>query len=175
MVVSMTEEQDKAFRQQRNNELHARNMIQDNKSNTPQILEFLAEIKDEDSPDLDDESLDHMLSKVVSTANLSKEEVEAIEWHNEIAMMRRRHAHPPNYGLTGYLRAFAFRDSSEYRLPIDQMDIIKQEGHGLLSKLAATRSEEFIGVETSTRDIRESIVNEEQSASGGLWQRMRNR
>lgn len=168
----MNEEQKRALEEQRKTELHARNVISNDQSDSPKILEYLAEI--DDSPELDDNTLDYMLSKVVSTANLTEAEVRGIEWENEIAMLRRRQAHPPEYGLTGHLRAVAFRDASAYRLPISETERIKHEGHGTVAKLAATRSEDFLGVEKSTQDITESILSDNQSeSSGGIMSRWR--
>lgn len=168
--------QEKAIREQqkmqRNTEMHARNVVSDRQGDNPKTLQYLAETND--IPKLSDDSLEYMLHKNLSTANLSQAEVQGIEWENEIAMLRRLQVHPPAYGLTGYMRAFAFQDIDEYKEPVGQLEQIKQQGIGLLSKLAASRSEEFIGVDTATRDIQESIVsNPDEKESGGMLRRFR--
>lgn len=165
--------QQEAIRQQqqmqRNTELHARNFVADKNRDDPKTLKYLAET--DNIPTLSDDTLDYLLHKNISTANLNEAEARAIEWENEIAMLRREQAHPPDFGVTGYLRAYAFQDMDEYKMPIGQEERIKQQGIGMLSKLAATRSEEFIGVDTTTRDIQESIVSNPDESSGGLLRR----
>lgn len=155
---------------QRNTEMHARNIVSDRNTDDPRTLKYLAET--DEIPSLSDDTLDYLLHKNISTANLSELEARAIEWENEIAMLRREQSHPPEYGITGYLRAYAFQDMDQYAQPIDSSERIKQQGLGMLSKLAATRSEEFIGVDTTTRDIQESIVSEPND-SGGMLRRWR--
>lgn len=172
----MTNDQERAIARQqemqRRTEMHARNLSTQGKDDNPKTLEYLAET--DEGPELRDDSLDHLLHKNISTANLTEAEVRGIEWENEIAMLRRLQEYPPTYGITGYLRAFAFQDIDAYREPIDSIERIKQQGLGTLSKLAATRSEEFIGVDTSTRDTQETIVNDSESDdSGGMVRRWR--
>lgn len=161
---------EKHHKMKRNNEIHARNVVPSNTSNDPRTLKYIVENKD--LPELGDDSLDYFLNKIISTANLSEDEANGIEWENEIAMLRRKQVYPPEYGLTGHLRGFAFADAEAYLMPLDKFELIKQQGLATLSKLAVTRSEEFVGVETSTRDVSETIVNdEEEGSSGGLANR----
>lgn len=155
----------------RNSEIHARNVISDMPSNDPRTLKYI--VDNEDTPSLSDDSLDFMLNKIISTSNLSTEQTRGFEWENEIAMLRREELYPPEYGLTGWLRAFAFDDANEYKMPLSKTEKIKQQGLATLSKYAATRSEEFIGVETSTKNLSESIVSDEETeSSGGLGSRL---
>lgn len=163
---------EKHHRLKRQSEIHARNVVSGSSSNDPRTLKYIVENKN--LPELKDDSLDYFLNKIISTANLSEEETEGIEWENEIAMLRRKQVYPPEYGLTGHLRGFAFADADAYLMPLDKFELIKQQGLATLSKLAVTRSEEFVGVETSTRDVNETIVNdEESSSSGGLGNRLK--
>lgn len=165
--------QKEAIRQQqqmqRDTELHARNIVSDQNRDDPKTLKYLAET--EDLPELSDDTLNYLLHKNISTAYLSEAESRAIEWENQIAILKREISHPPDYGVTGYLRAYAFQDMDQFKTPIDVSERIKQEGLATLSKLAATRSEEFIGVDTTTRDIQESIVSNAEESSGGLLRR----
>lgn len=163
---------EKHHKLKRNSEIHARNVVPSNTSNDPRTLKYIVE--NNNLPELEDDSLDYFLNKIISTSNLSEEETQGIEWENEIAMLRRRQVYPPEYGLTGHLRGFAFGDADAYLMPLDKFELIKQQGLATLSKLAVTRSEEFVGVETSTRDVNETIVSEEESgSSGGLGNRLR--
>lgn len=165
--------QKEAIRQQqemqRNTEMHARNVVSDRNRDDPKTLKYLAET--DAIPELSDDTLEYLLHKNISTANLSEAESRAIEWENQIAILKRGISHPPEYGVTGYLRAYAFQDMDQYKTPIDASERIKQEGLATLSKLAATRSEEFIGVDTTTRDIQESIVSDPDESGGGLLRR----
>lgn len=165
--------QQEAIRQQqemqRNTEMHARNIVSDRNRDDPKTLKYLAE--SDSIPELSDDTLEYLLHKNISTANLSEAESRAIEWENQIAILKREISHPPEYGVTGYLRAYAFQDMDEYKTPIDASERIKQEGLATLSKLAATRSEDFIGVDTTTRDIQESIVSNPEESGGGLLRR----
>lgn len=157
---------------QRDTQLHANHVATGKQSNGPRVLEDLSVI--DDGPDLDDDTLDHLHSKVVSTANLSEAEVDGMEWRHEIAGLRRRQFHPPAYGLTGYCRALAFRDASAHAEPMAPEDRIKHEGMLHIADMAVTRSEEFIGPETATKDTRESIVSsEDRGGSGGIGSRLR--
>lgn len=162
---------EKHHKLKRNSEMHARNIVSGSTSNDPKALKYIVE--NNNLPELEDDSLDYFLNKIISTANLSGEETEGIEWENEIAMLRRKQVYPPEYGLTGHLRGFAFGDSSEHLMPLDKFELIKQQGLATLSKLAVTRSEEFVAVETSTRNVNETIVNDDETgSSGGLGNRL---
>lgn len=158
---------------QREHQLHAQNLQrQADTDDAPRTLEYLAEI--DDGPDIDDGgSLDHLLSKVVSTANLDSDRVAGAEWENEIAMLRRRQAHPPVYGITGHFRAWVKGTNDGYKEPLDTEDLIKHEGVGQISKQALSRSEDFVGVETPTRDTTESIVTGKDSSKSGILGRFR--
>lgn len=159
--------------EQREHQLHAQNLQRrGEKDDAPRTLEYLAEI--DDGPDLDDGgSLDHLTSKVVSTANLDSDRVDGAEWENEIAMLRRRQAHPPAYGITGHFRAWVKGTNDGYKEPLESEDLIKHEGVGQIGKLALSRSEDFTGVETPTRDTTESIVTGKDSKSSGILGRFR--
>ena len=54
------------------------------------------------------------------------------------------------------------------------MDDAETEGYTEIGKEATTRSKEGWGVETSTRDTKESIVrNDEETGKGGILGRIR--
>lgn len=157
-------------REQQLRELHARSLFSESQQNDPATLKYVTEY--DDLPDLPTEALGFLNSKVVSTANLTEEQVESVEWFKELTLLRYRAAHPPRYGLTGLARAFALNDASEYRKPLSETDKIKMEGTGWISELAATRSEDFKGVETTTSDTKESIINETGGDGGGIRGRL---
>lgn len=168
----MAESEEEMRRKEREHQMHAHNMGQSSQDKDPKTLKYLSDI--DDGPELQDDSLEYQHSRVISTANLEEEEVDGIEWHTEIALLRRRQAFPPKHGVTGIARAFAMDSADSYRNPMDQMDTIKHEGHGFITMLASTRSEEFIGVETTTSDTRESIISGgSNDSTGGIRGRIR--
>lgn len=166
----MTDEQEER-RKEREHQMHAHNIGQPPSDTDPKTLKYVSEI--DDGPELRDDAMNYQHSRVVSTANLEDTDVEGIEWHTEIAMLRRRQAYPPKHGITGIARAFAMDSADEYREPMGPIDTIKHEGHGFLTQLAGTRSEDFIGVETSTSETRESIISGTDESGGGIRGRIR--
>lgn len=167
-----TEAIEASAKEQRRTELLAESLRRKQDTNDPKVLEFLSLI--DDGPELSDDSLDYLLSKTVSTANLSAEQVRGFEWRAELALLRRRQAHPPKHGLTGILRAVAFDDPKEAKEPLSAEEIIKHEGVGTLASLAATRSQDFEAVEKSTRHTSETFVNDgEEGLTGGALSRFR--
>jgi hypothetical protein len=81
---------------------------------------------------------------------------------------------PPEYGLHSHWRVWAYDDREEYETPLTPDQYLELEGFMEIGKEAATRSKEGWGVETSTRDTKESIVrNEDKQSKGGIMGRLR--
>jgi len=159
--------------QQRRDQYHSKNLgMAQGDSNAPETLKYVSKPEDIDSPV---ESLEWINSKSTSTANLSQEDVTSKEWvveyHRELAMM----PYPPEYGVKGHLRAFVYDDAEQYRLPLDPDAKVETEGFMEVGKESSSRSKEGWGVETSTKDTKESIVRDEeqQNSGGGLLGRFR--
>jgi hypothetical protein len=158
--------------QQKRNAMHQSNFGQPGESNAPETLKYVSQPEDIDSPV---ESLEWINSKSTSTANLSSEDVKSkkwiVEYHRELAIT----PFPPDYGVTGHLRAYMYDDADEYRMPLETDERVETEGFMEVGKESNTRSKDGWGVETSTRDTKESIVRDEeqQGGSGGLLGRFR--
>jgi len=167
-----TEEIREERQRDREQQLHAQHLAQagdDDKG--PETTRYISE-EEADGPV---RGLDWMLSKTASTTNLEDERVEGDEWQIEIAAMLSRAAYPPPYGLTGSWRAWAHDDLDAALPAIDELEDVELEGFKQRGKDARHRSKGGWGVETSTRDTKESIVRDdrETNSSGGLLSRLR--
>lgn len=136
----------------------------DGKHDSPATLQYISEPEDVETPV---DAVSWANSKTASTANLSEEDVKSKSWVIEYHQLIGKCAHPPEYGLTGPLRAWAYDDYTEWRTPLDARDDLKLEGFSETAKEAKTRSKDGWGVETATRDTKESIVRGNESESGG--------
>lgn len=159
---------------QRGHQLNAQAVADTSDDNdAPVTLEYVSEV--DDGPDLDDDTLDYQLSKVISTANLEEGQVDALEWRNEIYALLRRRVHPPRHGLTGDIRAYAFDDPTEALQPLSGKDVIKQEAQGVLSQFAASRSKDGYLVDVATKKVTESYVGGDRSSGRSIMDRIRRR
>lgn len=146
-------------------EFHRANLSQGpDDSNAPETLKYVSEPEDIDSPI---EALEWINSKSTSTANLSEEDVRSKPWILEIHQLIARMDRPPEYGIHGHLRAFVLGDVEAYEQPMTPGERLEVEGYTEIGKEAFTRSKEGWGVETSTRDTKESIVRGEDDGGGG--------
>lgn len=167
-------ERQEELEKEREHQIHTQNITQPvNDDENPKTLEYLAEI--DDVAELPEEGLKQFTSRLASTANLSEEEVRGNEWVKEYIAQIWQSNFPPEYGLTGHVRAWAYDNPDEFRLPLTAQDKVAMEGYLDNTKLALSRSKDFEGVETATKDTRESIVRGNESDSGGgLIDRLRN-
>lgn len=138
----------------------------------PATIKYISEQESVESPV---EALEWINSKSASTANLSEEDVRSKEWVIEYFQLLAPLEHPPEYGLTGALRAWAYDDPNEYREPLKPSEQIKVEGYSEVGKEANSRSKEGWGVETATKDTKESIVRgkDGKKSGGGILGRLR--
>jgi len=160
------------FEEQREHELHASQLGGgQNGNNAPETLKYVSKPEDIDSPI---EALEWINSKSTSTANLDPEDVRSKEWVLEYHQLMARFEHPPEYGLTGHLRAYVFDDKDEFAHPLAPSDMLEVEGYTEIGKESTTRSKDGWATETATRDTRESIVrNNEDDSGSGLLGRIR--
>jgi len=140
-------------------------------SNAPETLKYVSKPEDIESPI---EALEWINSKSTSTANFDPEDVRSKEWVLEYHQLMARMERPPDYGISGHLRAFVYDDVSEYRKPLKPSERLEVEGFTEVGKESSTRSKDGWGVETSTKDTKESIVRgEDQNGSGGILGRLK--
>jgi len=169
MSGAPTQEQiDEARRQERHDMNLGRAGDQDK---TPETLKYISQ--PEESVESPTEALAWINSKSASTANLSLEDVRSKDWVLEYHQLLSRMEHPPQYGLAGHLRAWAYDDPTEAREPLSSAQLLETEGYTEIGKEATTRSKEGWGVETSTRDTKESIVRDDKETSGGILGKLR--
>lgn len=143
----------------------------DEDTQAPETLKYISE--PEESVDSPTDALKWINSKSASTANLTEEDVRSKDWILEYHQLLSRMEHPPEYGLTGHLRAWAYDDTAEYRKPLSSSKLLETEGYTEIGKEATTRSKGGWGVETSTRDTKESIVRNDEESGGGILARLR--
>ena len=163
----MSDEQREMMEEQREAQRHNANLQRPGEDDkTPETLKYISQPEEEiESPT---EALEWINTKSASTANLSDADVESKPWILEYHQLLSRMEHPPEYGLSGHLRAWAYDDAQEYREPLDPSELVDTEGFAEVGKLALTRSKDGWGVETSIKDTKESIVRDGDSGKGGI-------
>lgn len=169
----MSGERKQELEEQREHDIHTSRFREADRDgdDAPQTLKYVAEPEEIDAP-LDE--LEWINSKSASTANLDSEDVRSKEWVLEYMQVLARLEHPPEYGLTGHVRAWAYDDKEEYKKPLKPSDLVDIEGYTEIGKESSTRSKEGWGVETATRDTKESIVRgKDNESSGGILGRLR--
>jgi len=144
--------------------MHNQNFGRPADTNAPETLKYVSKPEDIDAPV---DALEWINSKSTSTANLSEEDVKSKNWRLEYHQLFAIMGKPPEYGIKGHLRAYVYDDVNEYELPLDQDEQLEVECYTEIGKESSTRSKDGWGVETSTRDTKESIVRDEEQQGGG--------
>lgn len=172
MVLGKSDEQKKLEARRKENERQRRQnlaqaaMSQAKKDHGGEILRQLSEI--DDLPSFPGNTLDQFASKVISTSNLSEEDLESDHWVRQYIKVLYLARFPERDGLKGHTRAYAFGDKTEHRKPLDESDLADIEEFVHVTGMAASRSEDMKAVEESVRTIAESYVrNEDHESSGG--------
>jgi len=158
---------------QRKHQHHSSNLARpaDEDNQAPQTLKYVSEPEDIETPLAE---LDWVNSKSASTANFEEEDVRSKEWVLEYHQLIAKMTRPPEYGLSAHVRAWAYDDQDAFEKPLDAGEELEVEGFSEVGKEASTRSKDGWGVETSTRDTKESIVRDgESGSSGGLLGKLR--
>ena len=163
----MSDDQREMMEEQREAQRHNANLQRPGDDDkTPETLKYISQPEEEiESPT---EALEWINTKSASTANLSDADVESKPWILEYHQLLSRMEHPPEYGLSGHLRAWAYDDAQESREALDPSELVDTEGFAEVGKLALTRSKDGWGVETSTKDTKESIVRDGDRSKGGI-------
>lgn len=169
--MSSADEVKEVNREQSRNQWHSQNFGRQNQEEgqAAEILRYISDI--DDLPiSRDDPVMGQLISKLVSTANLTKEQVKSNEWVLEYLLVLYLSKHPPKYGMHGVERAIAHDDPQEAIEYLSAEDRMQLESFIQIDKLAFTRSEGFKAVEESTRNVNESVVRDDskQADSGGL-------
>ena len=138
-----------------------------------EVLRQLSEI--DDLPSFRGDTLDQFVSRIVSTSNLSAEDIKSDEWVREYIMLLYKSQFPPEEGLSGHARAYALDDKKEKRDPLDGEIKTEMETFKHVSGQALTRSEDMEATKEATRTIAESIARDEtpdEEGSSGLLGKM---
>jgi len=166
-------ERKQQLQEQYERQLHQGNlqMGQDG-SNAPQTLEYISKPEDIDAPV---EEIEWINSRSTSTTNLEDEDVRSKEWVIEYHRRMAQLQSPPDYGVTGHLRAYVYDDENEYKRPLGESDKMGMEGYSEVGKESSMRSKGGWATETATKDTKESIVRDENNdgGRGGLLGRIR--
>lgn len=175
--MSQQEQAREHYRKQRRQPYHQQNLQgQDQKGETAEILQALSETEDLPIQPQDDEVMGQLVSKLTSTANLSSEQVRSNEWVREYILILYLSKFPTPEGCHSAWRGWSHGTASEAREPMQPEERMKWETLVSTSKLALSRSEGAKVIEEGTRNVSESIVNEEGddgSSSGGILGKLR--
>jgi hypothetical protein len=156
--------QEERMKEQQRQAYHQGNLQGQPDTNAPETLKYVSKPEDIESPIA---ALEWINSKSTSTANLSEEDVRSKEWVLEYHQLMARMERPPEYGIHGHFRAYIYDDAEEFKRPLKPKEALEIEGYTEIGKESSTRSKGGWGVETSTRDTKESIVRDQEQNSGG--------
>lgn len=159
--------------------LHEANLTggatEDREGEAAEILRYLSNV--DDLPiGSDDPVMGQLVSKLVSTANLTEEQVKSNEWVFEYILVLYLCKFPRPDGMHSGDRAWSHDDVDAFREPMQPERRMEIEAHVSMSTLALTRSEGMAAVKEGTRTVKESIVSDEKasnSSSGGILGRLR--
>lgn len=152
---------------------HSANLRQREDDNQGEILRQLSEI--DDLPiDRDDPIMGQLISKLTSTTKLTQEQIQSNEWIRQYLVVLYICKHPPEDGVHRGTAVWAKDDVSAWVEPMDPERRMELEAFVATSNLALNRSEDGFAVTESTRNISESIVNDDGDSGGkGLLSRWR--
>ena len=152
---------------QRRHQVHQANLNghQDDQG-AAEILRYVASL--DDIPiDEDDELMRGLATKLLSTANLSAEEVKSTEWVIEYLLILYLSERPRKEGVHTEWRAWSHADQSADIEPLPPDKRRKIEQNVTLSKVALSRSKDMEALKETTRNVKESYVRNEDEAKGG--------
>jgi len=148
---------------------------QDESGEAAEILHTLSTIDDLPIDPKDDPVMGQLVSKLTSTANLSKEDVRSNKWVREYILVLYLCQYPTDEGMSGSWRGWAHGDRDAAREALDPEKRMVLEAFVSNSKLALSRSEDFKAVEEATRNVSESVVKDGSSneSGGGILGKVR--
>jgi len=138
----------------------------DNGSNV-RVLEQLSNLSDLPTQPQDDETVGQFASRVVSTTNLSDDEVKSYEWMKEVVVLLYLATMPEKEGVHGVWRGWCEGDMSKEVEAISPQKRAELESFIRSTNLAVKRSRDAKVIEEGSRDVRESIVDDGEGEDGG--------
>ena len=153
--------------EQRRHQLHAGNL--QGASGDDANVKALQQLSGIDIPiDADnDDVLQTWKSSVNSTSKLSEEKRVSHEWEREIVLTLEVSNTPTKDGMHGSWQGWAHGNSSKAQEPMEPNKRKKIEAGLQTANLALTRSDEGFAIKESLRGVKQSLVGDEQQASGG--------
>lgn len=175
MSKSQAEQRREEMERQQRHSYHANNLGggQDD-DGAAEILRYIADL--DDIPiDEGDELMQGLASKLLSTANLTSEQVTSNEWVLEYLLILYLAERPRKEGVHGAWRAWSHDDPSANVDPLPPDERRQIEQNITLVKLALTRSEGMEALKETTRNVKESYVRNEDDGeeSSGILGRLR--
>lgn len=168
--------QENEYDKQRRHAYHQSALSQaDEGGEAAEILHSLSNIEDLPIEPKDDPVMGQLVSKLTSTANLSKEDVRSNKWVREYILVLYLCQYPTDEGMSGSWRGWAHGDRDSAREALDPEKRMMLEAFVSNSKLALSRSEDFKAVEEATRNVSESVVRDGSGneSSGGILGKLR--
>jgi len=168
--------QENEYDKQRRHAYHQSALSQaDEGGEAAEILHSLSNIEDLPIEPKDDPVMGQLVSKLTSTANLSKEDVRSNKWVREYILVLYLCQYPTDEGMSGSWRGWAHSDRDAAREALDPEKRMMLEAFVSNSKLALSRSEDFKAVEEATRNVSESVVRDGSGneSSGGILGKLR--
>lgn len=169
---------ERRYNKQRRHEYHNANLQagSSRQGETAEILNALSQIDDLPIEPRDDPIMGQLISRLTSTANLTPEQVKSNEWVREYILILYLSKYPTHEGMHGSWRGWSHADAEQEVEALDAQKRMELETLVTSSKLALSRSEDAKVIEESSRNVNESIVNDESdggSGGGGLLGRIR--
>lgn len=156
---------------------HSTNLSQpeEPQGNTAEILRALSEVDDLPINPQNDAVMGQLVSKLSSTANLTKEQVRSNEWWREIIYTLYLTLKPTEEGAHSSWREWMHNDANKNVKPMTTRERLEWEAFIGMSKLTVSRSEGAKVMEEAVRTVNESIVNNgdgNNNSSGGILGRL---
>ena len=156
------------YDKQRRQSYHQGNLQgQQQRGEAAEILSALSHVDDLPINPESDPVMGQLVSRLTSTANLSADQVRSNEWIREYILVLYLCQFPRADGAHGPWRGIAHGTVDAEREPLDPKTRMELEAFISMSKLALSRSEDAKVIEEGTRDVSESIVNEEGGGRSG--------
>jgi len=123
-----------------------------------------------------DATLQNLASKDIPSANFSEAEAQEFRHYLDVAIERKRAAHPhPDQDVTGILREVVHDDPEAGLDPVDPRDRLLDDTfrQGVAARMTKGKEGNLLGL--ALRSIKESVLRrgEQQSSGGGILGRFR--
>ena len=169
------QEAKKHYEKQRRQAYHQSNLQGQQDDKGAEVLEQLSQNADLPIQPEDDDIVGQFFAEASAKANLSEEELESIKWEREIDGIFWLCNQPSEDGMHGTWKGWVHGDSEKADAPLASETRAKFESALTSHKEVISLSKEGFSVKESTRNVSQSIVDEEEESSGssGLLGKLR--